>query len=165
MKTRKFPVALPAVLFIGLVGCGGAPVTQESAVEPPSQTPVEVAAAYLDAMESSDLEAAEALFASQSSVFESGGEEGTWQQYREHHIGPELDQIESFTTVRGEPDGQTSQDGSMAFVAWPIEYLIQLSDGRTIESRGTVTFVMVVEDAEHRIRHLHWSSRRKPAAD
>jgi len=165
MKTRKFPVALPAVLFIGLVGCGGAPVTQESAVEPPSQTPVEVAAAYLDAMESSDLEAAEALFASQSSVFESGGEEGTWQHYREHHIGPELDQIETFTTVRGEAEGQTSQDGSMAFVAWPIEYLIQLTDGRTIDSRGTVTFVMVVEGAEHRIRHLHWSSRKKPAAD
>lgn len=165
MKTRKFPTALPAVLFIGLVGCGGAPVTQESAVEPPSQTPVEVAAAYLDAMESSDLEAAGALFASQSSVFESGGEEGTWQHYREHHIGPELDQIETFTTVRGEAEGQTSQDGSMAFVAWPIEYLIQLTDGRTIDSRGTVTFVMVVERAEYRIRHLHWSSRRKPVTD
>ncbi len=165
MKTRIFLSALPAVLFIGLVGCGGAPVSQESAVTPPSQTPVEVAAAYLDAMESGDLEAAEALFAPQSSVFESGGEEGTWQQYREHHIGPELDAIESFTIVRGEPEAQTSQDGSMAFVAWPIEYRIQLNDGRTIESRGTVTFVMVVEGAEHRIRHLHWSSRRKPAAN
>ncbi len=161
----KFPSALLAILFIGLVGCGGAPVSRESAVPPPSRTPVEVAAAYLDAMESGDLEAGEALFTSQSSVFESGGDEGTWEQYREHHIGPELAEFEAFTIVRGEPEGQTSQDGSMAFVAWPIEYRIQLHDGRTIESRGTETFVMVLDRAEHRIRHLHWSSRRKPAAD
>ncbi len=127
--------------------------------------PVEVVAAYLDAMESGDLDAAEALFASRSSIFESGGEEGTWQSYREHHIGPELAEFEAFTITRGEPETQSSQDSSMAFVAWPIEYRIQLRDERTIESRGTVTFVMVLEGPEWRIRHLHWSSRRKPAAD
>ena len=161
----KFPSAPLAVLFIGLVGCGGAAVSQESPLTQPSRTPVEVATTYLDAMESGDLDAAEALFASQSSVFESGGEEGTWQRYREHHIGPELAEFETFTITRGEPESQTSQDGSMAFVAWPIEYRIQLHDGRTIESHGAVSFVVELEGAEYRIRHLHWSSRRKPAAD
>ena len=160
----KFPSAPLAVLFIGLVGCDGAAVSQESPLTQPSRTPVEVATAYLDAMESADLDAAEVLFASRSSVFESGGEEGTWQHYREHHIGPELAEFEIFTITRGEPESQTSRDGSMAFVAWPIEYRIQLHDGRTIESRGTVTFVMALEDPEWRIRHLHWSSRRKPDA-
>ena len=161
----KFPSAPLAVLFIGLVGCGGAAVSQESPLPQPSRTPVEVAAAYLDAMESGDLDAAEALFASRSSIFESGGEEGTWQNYREHHIGPELAELETFTITRGEPEAQPSQDSSMAFVAWPIEYRIPLHDERTIDSRGTVTFVMVLEGPEWRIRHLHWSSRQKPAAD
>ena len=161
----KCPLVPLAVAFIGLVGYGGAAVSQESPLKQPSKTPVQVASAYLDAMESGDLDAAEALFASQSSVFESGREEGTWQHYREHHIGPELAEFESFTITRGESEGHMSQDGSMAFVARPIEYRIQLHDGRTIESKGVVSFVMELEGTEYRIRHLHWSSRRKPAAD
>lgn len=51
----------------------------------------------------------------------------------------------------------------MSFMAWPIEYRIELKDDRLIESRGTVTFLFVKEGSEYRIRHLHWSSRRKPA--
>ncbi len=53
----------------------------------------------------------------------------------------------------------------MAFVAWPIEYDIELRDGRMIESKGTVTFVLVKQDGEFRIRHLHWSSRKRPPSD
>ena len=162
MKCRS---ARLAVLFIGLVGFGGAAVPQESPPTQASRTPVKIASAYLDAMESGDLDAAEALFASQSSVFESGSDEGTWQHYREHHIGPELAEFEAFTITRRKPEAYTSRDGSMAFVTWTIEYRIQLHDGRTIESRGVVSFVMQLEGAEHRIRHLHWSSRRKPATD
>ena len=127
--------------------------------------PTEIAAAYLEAMESGDLEAAEALFAPKSSVFESGGQEGDWQHYREHHLGPELAQIKSFSVSRGEPEVEESQDGSMAFIAWPIEYRIALEDQRVIESIGTVTFVLVRGDDGLRIRHLHWSSRKQKPAD
>lgn len=131
----------------------------------PQATPTATAAAYLTAMESSDLDAAEALFAGESSIFESGGVEGSWQQYRDHHIGPELHAIESFVIDRGEPTEVGSADGTMAFVAWPIEYTIRLADGRVIESRGTVTFVLERHDDAYRIRHLHWSSRKKPSPD
>ncbi|MCH7667251.1 MAG: nuclear transport factor 2 family protein [Acidobacteria bacterium] len=128
-------------------------------------TATEVAAAYLEAMEASDLDRAEALFAGESSVFESGGVEGTWQHYREHHIGAELEEIASFTIAKGEPDEVESVDGSMAFVTWPIEYTIELKEGRMIESKGTVTFVFLREEGQYRIRHLHWSSRRKVTAE
>ena len=123
--------------------------------------PTAVAAAYLDAMESGDLDAAEKLFGSPSSIYESGGQEGAWKHYREHHLGPEIDAVESFTISRGESESQVSQDGSMAFVAWPMEYRIVLKGDRTIESKGTVTFVLVGGNDGFRIRHLHWSSRRK----
>ena len=126
-----------------------------------SFSPTAVAAAYLDAMESGDLDTAEKLFGSSSSVYESGGQEGTWKHYREHHLGPEIDAVESFTISRGESESHKSQDGSMAFVAWPIEYRIVLKGDRTIESKGTVTFVLVRGDDGFRIRHLHWSSRKK----
>ncbi len=126
--------------------------------------PTAVAAAYLDAMESGDLDAAEKLFGNSSSIYESGGQEGTWKHYREHHLGPEIDAVESFTISRGESESHKSQDGSMAFVAWPIEYRIVLKGDRTIESKGTVTFVLTRGDDGFRIRHLHWSSRRKPSS-
>ena len=129
-------VAFTAFIRVEALPSNGATAT--------GSAPTEVAAAYLAAMELSDLEAAEALFAAQSSVFESGGQEGDWQQYREHHIGPELAQIKTFSISRGEPEVQESQDGSMAFVAWPIEYRIVL-DQRVVESMGTVTFVLVRE--------------------
>ena len=125
--------------------------------------PAEVAGRYLDAMESSDLDAAGKLFSATSSVFESGGREGAWAAYREHHLGPEIGEIKSFKISRGEPETGASKDRSMAFVAWPIEYRIDLRDGRVVESRGTVSFVLVKERSEYQIRHLHWSSRRKPA--
>lgn len=127
----------------------------------PGTPPTEVAQSYFEAMARKDLDAAEALFAETSSVFETGGVEGDWKQYRAHHIGAELDAIKTFETKLGEPEEEVSTDGAMAFVAWPIEYHITLQDGREIESRGTVTFVLVMSDDGFRIRHLHWSSRRK----
>ena len=65
----------------------------------PGETPVqprEVSAAYLAAIQARDLDAAGALFTRDSTIFETGGEEGTWQHYRDHHLGPELDAIKTF---------------------------------------------------------------------
>ena len=122
---------------------------------------LKVATAYLDAMEASDLEAAGRLFATQSSVFETGGTEGSWTHYLEHHLGPEIGAIDSFSVIRKTPEVEYSADRTMAFVAWPIEYEIVLKDERVIASRGTVTFVLTGESSDYRIRHLHWSSRKK----
>ena len=125
-------------------------------------TPEDLAWDYFQAMEEKDLDAAEKLFADPSSVFESGGDEGDWAHYRAHHLGPEIDAIKVFKTTLGKPEEVRSDDDSMAFVAWPIEYHIELEDGREIDSRGTVTFVFVRSGGgPFRIRHLHWSSRRK----
>ena len=123
--------------------------------------PREVAAAYLAAIEARDLDAAGVLFAHESTIFETGGVEGTWRHYRDHHLGPEVDGIATFTIdSRKDPEVTASRDETLAVVTWPIEYTISLTDERTIESRGTVTFVLVRDKKTYRIRHLHWSSRR-----
>ena len=153
-------------LLLLLAAFAAAPTLAPASADENPKTPTETAPAYLAAMEASDLDAAEALFASDSLIFETGGVEGTWKNYRDHHIGPELDAIESFVISRTEPTESKSADGSMAFVAWPIEYTIRLTDERLIESRGTVTFVLEQQEGRYKIRHLHWSSRRKsPAKD
>jgi ketosteroid isomerase-like protein len=124
-------------------------------------SPLAVTKSYFEAMDASDLDAAEALFATSSSIFETGGVEGSWSEYRSHHLGPEIDAIKVFSTELGDAEHSSSEDGSMAFVAWPIQYHIELQDGRKIDSNGTVTFVLTHENDDYRIRHLHWSSRRK----
>ncbi len=123
--------------------------------------PVAVAMRYLDAMETSDLGAAEELFHPESLVFEGGKLEGTWRDYREHHLGPEIDAVKEFVVTRGEAVTGQSDDGSFAFVAIPIEYRIALDTGDTFDSRGAVTFVLSRVGEAYKIRHLHWSSRRK----
>ncbi len=148
------------LLFVGLAVLAATPVPADKS----SRAPLETAGAYLAAIEGSDLDAAEALFGTESVIFETGGVEGTWSEYRAHHIGAELDAIESFRISRAQPTERTSDDGTMAFVAWPIEYTIELDDGRVIESRGTVTFVLESHGHDYLIRHLHWSSRKKPTA-
>ena len=122
--------------------------------------PKDVAAAYFAAIQASDLDAAGTLFAGESSIFESGGVEGTWQHYRDHHLGPEVDGIADFVITPKDPEVTTSEDATLAVITWPIGYTISLKDKRTILSRGTVTFVLVQEKGAYKIRHLHWSSRR-----
>ncbi len=156
----KSPCIAQAAILIMLTGFASWAAESPDGASAGEDGATGVAAAYLDAMESGDLAAAGSLFAAESSVFESGGQEGDWAHYREHHIGPELSQIKGFMISRGENEIQESRDGSMAFVAWPIEYRIELEDLRIIESLGTVTFVLVRVNGGYRIRHLHWSSRR-----
>ena len=145
------PKCLMVVMFLSYVS---------SIAGAASREPLDVAVAYLARLQGSDLDGAGKLFARDSSIYESGGVEGTWQRYREHHLGPEVAEVTSFTIVEKDPEVVKSEDGSLAFVAWPIEYTIVLKDERTIRSRGTVTFVLVRETDTYKIRHLHWSSRR-----
>ena len=154
MRLRKTSLGLLVAALLA------APAASQQAAARPN-TPIEVASAYLDTMDTADLNRAESLFAKESSIFEAGGVEGTWQHYREHHIGPELAEFSSFKTTKGKPEEELSADGSMAMIAWPIEYRIVLKDGKAVESKGTVTFVLVREGGAYKIRHMHWSSRKK----
>lgn len=148
------------LLWLSACGAATAPVPENPSISAPSD-PLQVARAYFLALDAGDTERAGGLFAEDSSIFETGGVEGSWAHYLEHHLAPELQAVQSFATRLGESTAETSRDHSLAWVAWPVEYDIQLTEGRRIESAGTVTFVMALEDGGYRIRHLHWSSRRR----
>lgn len=149
----KTPFRVLASLVAGLLA-GGISAAQSQL------QPKEVAAAYFVAIQKSDLAAAGALFVRESSIFETGGVEGTWEHYRDHHLGPEIDDIAEFEISPKDPVITESDDATLVVVAWPIDYTISLKDDREIRSRGTVTFVLGREDGFYKIRHLHWSSRR-----
>src|SRR3546814_1925431 len=68
--------------------------------------------AYRTALEARDAQAMRALFAEDSAIFENGKAEGSFANYMEHHLGPELDAIVSFTFT--DPTLTVTRMGHMA---------------------------------------------------
>src|SRR3546814_15245454 len=63
-------------------------VPAHAAPTPDYQAATATLAQYKQAIESRDLSGAEALFAPDAQIFESGGIEGNFAHYRDHHLAP-----------------------------------------------------------------------------
>lgn len=115
-------------------------------------------AQYKSAMEKRDLTGVEALFSPDAQIFESGGVEGNFAHYRDHHLGPELKEFRSFAfrnykiSVRGE--------GDVAIATETYSFSIVLASGETIERDGVATSVLKWENGKWQIVNLHSSSRK-----
>jgi len=104
------------------------------------------------------------LFIEDSEVFESGGIEGTYANYIEHHLGPELGHFKSFTFSDYEIDVQV--DGVYAFTTETYVYTIVLKpndkgESRTISKKGVATSILKKIDGKWKIVKTHSSSRDK----
>src|SRR5688572_31839982 len=98
-------------------------------------------------------------------IYEGGGINNGWIDYRDRHLGPELKSFEdlqfghSNTRVTVLPGGQSAYATS--------EYSIKAKMGeRVLDSGGLETLVLVkASDGTWKIRHSHTSSRaRRPQA-
>ncbi len=130
----------------------------------PTIGPAQAVQLYLDATSSGDLDKVATLMLDASKIFESGSDEGTWDHYRSHHLGPELKAIATFAIRPGEKNTSTSADASLALVTLSMEYDIDLVSKRRIESRAVATFSLQLVDGEYKISHVHWSSRPRASA-
>ena len=117
----------------------------------------EVLTAYRNALTARDADAMTALFPEESFVFENGKAEGSFTHYMEHHLGPELDAITSFTF--GEPTMAVAQMGHMAYGRETYTYRIELADGRVIDREGVATSVLTHDANGWKIVQYHSSSR------
>ncbi len=113
---------------------------------------------YKVAVEKLDLAGTAGLFSSDSSVFESGGVEGNYAHYLEHHMTPELAEFSEFkyndylVAVRVEPP--------FAFATETYVYrLVVKADGKVVERQGVTTSVLRKERGQWRIFVSHNSSR------
>ena len=113
--------------------------------------------AYRTALEARDAQAMRALFTEDSAIFENGKAEGSFANYMEHHLGPELDAIESFTFTN--PTLTVTRMGHMAHAYETYGYRIELSDGRVIERDGVATSVLAHDADGWKIVQYHSSSR------
>ena len=136
-------------------------IPAQAAATPDYQAAAATLAQYKQAIESRDLSGVEALFAPDAQIFESGGIEGNFVHYRDHHLAPELKAFKSFAfkgykvSVRGE--------GEIAIATETYSYTIILASGETVERDGVATSVLKWTEGKWRIINLH-SSSRKPNA-
>ena len=128
------------------------------------QDVIEVMKSYKDALQNLTTEGTFELFTEDSKVFESGGVEGSYAHYIEHHLGPELGHFKSFTFSDYEIDVQV--DGNYAFTTETYVYTIVLKpndkgEGRTISKKGIATSILKKVDGKWKIVKTHSSSRDK----
>ncbi|MBJ6120098.1 nuclear transport factor 2 family protein [Pontibacter sp. BT310] len=113
---------------------------------------------YKAAVEALDASKTQHLFAPDSRVFESGGVEGTYANYLDHHLAPELKVFKSFNYSDYKVDVQV--DGPYAFATETYTYTIVLAkDGSTIKKKGVATSILKKSNGTWQIMSLHSSSR------
>lgn len=119
----------------------------------------EVLKLYQQANERLDTSGTAQLFTSDSKIFESGGSEGTYLHYEEHHIAPELSEFKSFKFSNYKIDVKV--DLPFAFATEEYNYTIVLKVGdKTIVRKGVCTSVLKKENDKWLITISHNSSRK-----
>jgi ketosteroid isomerase-like protein len=120
---------------------------------------------YDAAFNAKDLERLANFYHPDVTIYEGGGVNNGWIDYRDRHLGPELKSFDNLqfghTNVKVTilPGGQSAYATS--------EYAIKAKMGeRLLDTTGLETLVLVkAADGTWKIRHSHTSSRaRRPAA-
>ncbi len=123
---------------------------------------------YKRAIENLNADQTLELFDNNSEVFESGGTEGTYAHYLDHHLGPELKVFKSFNF--SDYKVETKVDLPYAFTTETYVYTIVIKaneekgrEERTISKKGVATAILKKENDVWRILKYHSSSRANKA--
>jgi len=119
----------------------------------------DVLSRYKSAIEKLDATGTEELFTPDSTIFETGGVEGTYSEYLSHHLGPELKAFKSFAFS----DYKVSVrfEGPIALATETYNYRIETGSGEIAERRGVATSVLKKIGGQWKILSMH-NSARKP---
>ncbi|SDR67689.1 SnoaL-like domain-containing protein [Gillisia sp. Hel1_33_143] len=157
MKTIK-----TITLVIILIATFSLSNAQETKAQTDTEAVITVMKNYKDAIQNLKTEGTFNLFTEDSQVFESGGVEGSYANYIEHHLGPELGHFKKFEFSDYEIDVQV--DAPYAFTTEIYIYTIVLKadekgDSRTIKKKGVATSILKKMDGKWKIIKTHTSSR------
>jgi ketosteroid isomerase-like protein len=148
---------LPALLTLALFA-----TTFVRADEPADLAAVKSAVAlYKQSLETLDAAKASRLFTPDSQVFESGGVEGTYAHYLEHHIGPELAEFKEFTFRDYNLDVRLDLPFALTTESY-IYRIVVKEDGRVVERQGVTTSVLKKVNGQWKFLQTHSSSRSLP---
>ena len=137
---------------------GGQPLADAAAVESWLR-------AYDAAFNAKDIEKLASFYHPDVTIFEGGGINNGWIDYRDRHLGPELKSFENLEFGHSNTKVTVLPGGLSAFAT--SEYSIKAKMGeRQLDSGGLETLVLVKDAAGNwKIRHSHMASRpRRPQA-
>ena len=157
MKTLKLTTILMLFMF-----ATGQMFSQNADLGAEKEAVLKVMKSYKDALQNLTTEGTFELFTEDSKVFESGGVEGTYENYIEHHLGPELGHFKKFEFSDYEIDAEV--DLPYAFTTETYIYTIVLNpdekgESRTIKKKGVATSILKKMDGKLKIIKTHSSSR------
>lgn len=121
---------------------------------------------YDAAFNAKDLERLARFYHPDVTVYEGGGINHGWADYRDRHLGPELKAFQNLQFGHSNTKVTLLPGGRSAYAT--SEYSIKAKMGdRDLDSRGLETLVLIKgEDDAWKIRHSHTSSRpRRPAGE
>ncbi len=137
---------------------------QASSTTAPGQPDAETAqvvewlAAYDRAFNAKDLQQLATFYHPDATIFEGGGVNNGWADYRDHHLGPELTTFENLEFAHRHVTVHLT--GNAAYVT--SEYTIKARvNGRDVDSGGLETLVLIRAGDVWKIRHSHTSARRR----
>lgn len=114
---------------------------------------------YNSTVEKLDASGTEKLFTADSKIFESGGSEGSYVHYMEHHLTPELKEFKSFTFSNYKVE--VTIDGNYAFATESYNYIIVVAkDNMEVKRKEVATSVLKKIKGEWKIMINHNSSRK-----
>lgn len=120
-----------------------------------------VLASYKAAIERLDTTGVESLFAPDAIVIESGKVEGTFADYRDHHLGPELKEFKSFSFHDYKVEIRI--EGPIAVATETYGYRIVLKTDEVVDRLGVASSVLKWNGQAWQIVSTHSSSRRPKA--
>ncbi|MCR9131285.1 MAG: nuclear transport factor 2 family protein [bacterium] len=115
--------------------------------------------AYKNALEALDLSDTQKLFTEDADIFENGKYEGSYQDYLDHHIGPELAHFKEFSFSDYKVDVQIDGNIAIAFETYNYKIVTSGGESRTIERQAVATSVLKNTESGWKIIQNHGSSR------
>lgn len=115
--------------------------------------------AYKNALEALDVSETQKLFTEDADIFENGKYEGSYQDYLDHHIGPELGHFKEFSFSDYEVDVQINGNIAVAFETYNYKIVTDGEESRIIERQAVATSVLKKTEAGWKIMQNHGSSR------
>jgi uncharacterized protein (TIGR02246 family) len=115
--------------------------------------------AYKNALEALDVSDTQKLFTEDADIFENGKYEGSFQDYLDHHIGPELGHFKEFSFSDYKVDVQIDGNVAVAFETYNYKIVTGGDESRTIERQAVATSVLKKTKTGWKIMQNHGSSR------